>query len=50
VTATSDLTIVVMHDRHFRVMEDEMPHVARRIRSVMEERREEHRARTGEEA
>jgi CRP-like cAMP-binding protein len=50
VTATSDLTIVVMHDRHFRVMEDEMPDVAHRIRSVMEERREEHRARTGEEA
>ena len=28
-----------LHERDFRVMEDEMPDVAARIRSVMEERR-----------
>jgi len=39
VTATSDLRVVVMHDRHFRAMEDELPAVAARIRGVMEERR-----------
>jgi CRP-like cAMP-binding protein len=50
VTATSALRIVVMHERDFRVMEDEMPEIATRIRGVMEERREEHRSRTGEEA
>jgi CRP-like cAMP-binding protein len=50
VTATSPLRIVVMHERDFRVMEDEMPDVAAKIKAVMDERREEHRARTGEEA
>jgi voltage-gated potassium channel len=50
VTATSPLVIVVMHERDFRVMEDEMPDVAAKIRAVMEERREEHRSRTGEDA
>jgi voltage-gated potassium channel len=50
VTATSDLRIVVMHERDFRVMEDQMPDVAAKIRSVMSDRREEHRARTGEDA
>ncbi len=50
VTATSDMRIVVMHDRDFRIMEDQMPEVAAKIRSAMAERREEHRARTGEDA
>jgi CRP/FNR family cyclic AMP-dependent transcriptional regulator len=39
VTATSDLRVIVMHERHFRAMEDEMPEVAARIKSVMDERR-----------
>ena len=39
VTATSDLRVIVMHERDFRAMEDEMPEVAGRIRSVMDERR-----------
>ena len=39
VTASSDLRIVVMHERDFRAMEDEMPDVAARIRSVMDARR-----------
>ena len=39
VTATSDLTIVVMHERDFRAMEDVMPDVANRIRGVMDDRR-----------
>jgi hypothetical protein len=30
-------------------MEDEIPHVARRIREVMEERRREHFEKTGEQ-
>ena len=50
VTATSDLRIVVMHERDFRVMEDEMPEVAAKIRAVMAERRDEHRTKTGEDA
>jgi CRP-like cAMP-binding protein len=49
VTATSGLRVVVMHERDFRAMEAEMPEVARRIRAVMEERRLEHRAKTGED-
>ncbi len=40
VTATSPLRIVVMHERDFRVMEDELPEVAGKIRAVMDERRE----------
>jgi CRP-like cAMP-binding protein len=39
VTATTDLRVIVMHERDFRAMEDEMPEVARRIRSVMDDRR-----------
>jgi CRP/FNR family cyclic AMP-dependent transcriptional regulator len=39
VTATSDLRIIVMHERDFREMEHEMPEVARRIRATMDERR-----------
>jgi CRP-like cAMP-binding protein len=50
VTATSELRIVVMHERDFRVMEDQMPDVAAKIRSVMADRREEHRTKTGEDA
>ena len=39
VTATSDLRVVVMHDRDFRAIEDELPEVARRIQATMVERR-----------
>jgi hypothetical protein len=39
-----------MHERDFRVMEDEMPEVAAKIRAVMAERRVEHRTKTGEDA
>ena len=39
VTATADLRVIVMHDRDFRAMEDEMPDVTARIRSVMDSRR-----------
>jgi CRP-like cAMP-binding protein len=39
VTATTDLRVIVMHERDFRAMEDQMPAVARRIRSVMDDRR-----------
>ena len=39
VTATSDLRVVVMHERDFRAMEDELPEVARMVRATMEERR-----------
>ena len=39
VTATTDLRVVVMHDRDFRAMEDEFPEVARSIRATMDERR-----------
>jgi CRP-like cAMP-binding protein len=48
VTASSDLRIIVMHERHFRAMEDEMPEVAARIRAVMDERRGRDRQRTTE--
>ena len=40
VTATSDLRVVVMHERDFRAMEDELPEVARMIRATMDERRQ----------
>jgi CRP-like cAMP-binding protein len=50
VTAGPDLRIVVMHERDFRAMEDELPEVARRIRAVMRERQEEHKTKTGEDA
>jgi CRP-like cAMP-binding protein len=49
VTATTDLRIVVMHERDFRAMEDEMPDVAAKIRATMADRREEHREKTGED-
>ena len=39
VTATTDLRVVVMHDRDFRAMEDVLPEVARSIRATMDERR-----------
>jgi CRP/FNR family transcriptional regulator, cyclic AMP receptor protein len=39
VVATSDITLVVMHERDFRAMEEEIPVVARRVEKVMEERR-----------
>ena len=38
VVATSDLSLVVMHERNFRAMEEELPTVANRIASVMAER------------
>jgi CRP/FNR family cyclic AMP-dependent transcriptional regulator len=40
VTATSDLRVVVMHERDFRAMEDDLPEVARAIRATMDERRQ----------
>jgi len=48
VTASSDLRIVVMHERDFRAMEDEMPEVAQRIRAVMDERRGRDRQRSSD--
>ena len=39
VTATSDVTLVVMHERDFRAMEEEIPRVAERINFIMEKRR-----------
>jgi CRP-like cAMP-binding protein len=48
VTATSDLTIIVMHERDFRAMEDVMPEVAGRIRGVMDDRRHADERRAGE--
>jgi CRP/FNR family cyclic AMP-dependent transcriptional regulator len=49
VTATSDLRVIVMHEREFRAMEDRMPEVARRIRAVMDDRRRSDAARSGTE-
>jgi len=40
VVTTSDATVIVMHARNFRAMEDAMPEVAERIKSVMAQRRE----------
>jgi len=37
--ATSDVTLVVMHDRDFRAMEEEIPAIAKRVDAIMEERR-----------
>jgi cAMP-dependent protein kinase regulator len=48
VTATSDLVVIVMHERDFREMRNEMPEVAARIRSVMDERRRGDEARASE--
>ncbi|HET9250414.1 MAG TPA: cyclic nucleotide-binding domain-containing protein [Actinomycetota bacterium] len=39
VAATSDITLVVMHERDFRAMEEEIPVVAERVNAIMEERR-----------
>ena len=39
VAATSDITLVVMHERDFRAMEEEIPVVAGRVKAIMEERR-----------
>ncbi len=39
VAATSDITLVVMHERDFRAMEEEIPVVAERVNVIMEERR-----------
>ena len=39
VVARSDVTHVVMHERDFRAMEEEIPQVRDRIGAVMEERR-----------
>jgi voltage-gated potassium channel len=50
VTAGPGLRIVVMHERDFRAMEDEMPEVAERIRAVMRDRQVEHKEKTGEDA
>ena len=38
VVTTSDATIIVMHSRNFRAMEEAMPEVAARIIAVMQER------------
>ena len=39
VVATSDVTLVVMHDRDFRAMEEEIPAIAHRVNAIMQERR-----------
>lgn len=39
VAATSDVTLVVMHDRDFRAMEEAIPAIAKRVKATMEERR-----------
>ena len=44
VVTTSEATVIVMHARNFRAMEEAMPEVAARIRTVMDERRESDRA------
>ena len=38
IVATSDLTLVVMHERNFRAMEEEIPTVAKRIAETIAER------------
>ena len=50
VRTTSDTRVVVMHERDFRAMEDEMPAVAQQVRAALTERRREHFEKTGEEA
>ncbi|HZD17084.1 MAG TPA: cyclic nucleotide-binding domain-containing protein [Actinomycetota bacterium] len=50
VVTTSAARVVVMASREFGAMERELPEVAERIRATMVARREEHRAKTGEEA
>jgi len=39
VKATSEITLVVMHERNFRAMEEEIPIVAGRIQTILEERK-----------
>jgi CRP/FNR family transcriptional regulator, cyclic AMP receptor protein len=39
VAATSEVTLVVMHERNFRAMEEEIPTIAQRVNAIMEERR-----------
>jgi CRP-like cAMP-binding protein len=39
VKATSEITLVVMHERNFRAMEEEIPVVASRIHRILEERK-----------
>jgi CRP-like cAMP-binding protein len=39
VVASSDVTLVVMHERDFRAMEEDIPTVRNRINAIMEERR-----------
>jgi CRP-like cAMP-binding protein len=39
VAATSEVTLVVMHERNFRAMEEEIPAIAERVNAIMEERR-----------
>lgn len=48
VIATSELRVIVMHAREFGAMEEQMPAVAQRIRTVMEERRREDERRVTE--
>jgi voltage-gated potassium channel len=38
VVTTSEATVIVMHARNFRAMEEAMPEVAARIKAVMVER------------
>jgi CRP-like cAMP-binding protein len=45
IVASSDVRLVVMHERNFRAMEEAMPKVAERIQTVMEERRRKDRER-----
>jgi CRP-like cAMP-binding protein len=45
VTATSDLTAVVMFQREFRIMDEHMPQVCRKIHAEMDRRRRENEAR-----
>ena len=39
IVATTEVSLVVMHERNFRAMEESMPMVAERIEAVMEARR-----------
>jgi CRP/FNR family cyclic AMP-dependent transcriptional regulator len=39
VAATSEVTLVVMHERNFRAMEEEIPAIAKRVNTIMQERR-----------
>jgi len=39
VAATSEVTLVVMHERNFRAMEEEIPTIAHRVNAIMQERR-----------